>query len=173
MSGRPLGRLGGGVKDQPTFRPIPGPGFVATLLTSTWLTTPEDADPLGWLLVAHAGARRAGETPQSVEASLMGMAETLCLAPAARTLRNCGERLIVRAGAAALHYGHPTTVLRLSHTARSWMTHVSRGGPVVIALGLDPIPPGAGRDAVEEYLHRAARAGRVHLGATGLYRGRA
>ncbi|APD18557.1 hypothetical protein SEA_PICARD_27 [Streptomyces phage Picard] len=152
--------------EQMTIRPVPGPGFVATLLTTTWLDSTEDAGDVAWLFIAHAGPRRNGETTETIETNLLGMVDALQLAPMSETLPDVGARILLRDGAAALHYGHPTTVLRLPRASRRWMSHLALGNASAIALGLDPIPPGTGLDGIEEYLHRSGSAGRVYMGAT-------
>ncbi|MFE4593916.1 hypothetical protein [Streptomyces laurentii] len=157
-------------------RPVPGPGFVTTLLTSTWLDATSDAAPLAWLLVAHAGPwhdDQAAETSETVEPRLMGMVDSLGLAPASKPLPHIGGRVIVRASTAALYYGHPMTVLRLPHASRRWRSHLALGGTAVIALGLDPLAPGTGRDGIEAYLHRGSAADRLYLGTAALRRRRA
>ncbi|MEV8626501.1 hypothetical protein [Streptomyces sp. NPDC051079] len=98
------------------------------------------------------------------------MVHALGLAPASENLPDTGGRLLVSRTGASLHYGHPMSVLRLPHTSRPWIVHAALGGSTVIALGLDPIPPGSGRDAIEEYLHRSSKAGRLYTGATRIRR---
>ncbi|MEU8539487.1 hypothetical protein AB0C52_05705 [Streptomyces sp. NPDC048717] len=150
-------------------RPAPDAGFVSTLLTSTWVDRATDGVPLVWLSLAYPDSGLSDWTTE-IESRLLGLAESLGLALASKPLPDTGGRVILRAGTAALYYGHPTAVLRLPHTSRRWMSHVAHGGAVVLALGLDPIPPGADRDGIEEYLLRSGEADRLYMGMAGLRR---
>ncbi|MEV5983525.1 hypothetical protein AB0L85_00660 [Streptomyces sp. NPDC052051] len=158
--------------EQLTIRPVPGPGFMATLLTTTWLDSTEDLGDVAWVLIAHTGARRRGETPETIETNLMGIVDALGLSPMSETLPNVGGRLVVRTGITAVHYGHPRYVLRLPRASQRRTTHVALGGPAVIAVGLAPAPPGAGQDGIDKYLWSSGSNGRVYTGATGLRRRR-
>ncbi|MEU3075034.1 hypothetical protein [Streptomyces laurentii] len=129
-----------------------------------------DTGPLAWLFIGHPGPRRNGETPTTVETGLLDMAHALCLAPASQKTPNIGGRVMLRAGTAALSYGHPTTVMRLPPTSRQWMSHIALGGLAVVALGLDPIPPGTGQDGIDEYMHRTGIRDRLYMGMTSLRR---
>ncbi|MFI5883556.1 hypothetical protein [Streptomyces sp. NPDC051554] len=149
-----------------TIRAVPGPGFVAGCTVSTWLHTGALAAPIAYVLIGHAPPRRAGETTESVEAGLMGMVEAMRLRPAAERVPIVGARLIMRGPYVALDYGHPAFFMRLPTPGDDWRRHVTAGGQVCLTIGLDPVPPGAGPDAVEAYLARVIATHRAHMGAT-------
>ncbi|MCB5912274.1 hypothetical protein [Streptomyces pinistramenti] len=150
------------------IRPVPGPAFLGGCAVSTWLDTASPADPVGALLIGHVPLRRRGESPAAVETALLGMADAMALRPAAEPLTGIGARLLVHGAVTALDYGHPVHALRLPSPGPIWRDHVVRGGPVCVTVGLDPLPPGAGPDAVDAYLHRTVATGRAYRGTTAL-----
>ncbi|MFJ1731456.1 hypothetical protein [Streptomyces sp. NPDC088254] len=151
-----------------SFRAVPGPGFVAGCTVSTWLHAGALAEPVAYVLIGHAPPRRAHETAESVEAGLMGMCEGMLLRPAAERVPMVGARLVMRGPYVALDYGHPEFFMRLPAPGAEWRKHVAAGGQVCLTIGLDPIPPGAGPDAVEAYLARVTATGRAYMGATAI-----
>ncbi|MFJ7337895.1 hypothetical protein ACIQUU_32190 [Streptomyces sp. NPDC101116] len=151
-----------------TFRAVPGPGFVAGCTVSTWLHRGALAEPVAHVLIGHAPPRRPDENALSVELGLLGMVEAMRLRPAAERVPHVGNRLITRGPYVALDYGHPTFVMRLPAPGQEWCAHVNAGRPVCLTIALDPIPPGAGPDAVEAHLERVVAIGRAYMGATAL-----
>lgn len=156
----------------PTFRAVPGPGFVAGCTVSTWLDSVDAlAVPVAYLLIGHAPPRRMNETPQNIEDGLMGMVDAMRLRPSAERVPMVGPRLILRGRFVLLDYGHPCFTMRLPATTPEWRAHVAAGGQVCLTVGLDEIPPGAGPDAVAAYVNRVCATGRAYMGAT-TFRGR-
>ncbi|MEU0719035.1 hypothetical protein ABZ498_17880 [Streptomyces lavendulocolor] len=151
-----------------TIRAVPGPGFVAGCTVSTWLHRGALAVPVAYVLIGHAPPRRATETAESVEVGLLGMVDAMRLRPAAERVPIVGARLIMRGPYVALDYGHPAYFMRLRDPGAQWRAHVRAGGHVCLTIGLDPIPPGAGPDAVGAYLDRVVATGRAYMGATTL-----
>ncbi|WP_050514813.1 hypothetical protein [Streptomyces rimosus] len=149
-------------------RPAPGPGFIAGVVTSTWLDTASPAGHVAWLLMAHPSPRRPGETAQGIEDQILGIADALGLRTASRRLTVIGDRLSVRGPRLVLDYGHPRFALRVPNPSPRWLDHILHGGYVCLALGLDPVPPGAGPDAIEAYLRRSFTRDRVFVGVTGV-----
>ncbi|MEU5136680.1 hypothetical protein [Streptomyces californicus] len=149
-----------------SFRAVPGPGFAAGCTVSTWVHAGALADPVAYILLGHAPPRRPGETAETVEAGLMGMVDAMNLRPAAERVPIVGARLILRGPFVALDYGHPKFFMRLPTPDEEWRKHVSAGGLVCLTLALDPVPPGAGPDAVEAYLERVIATNRAYMGAT-------
>ncbi|MEN2420965.1 hypothetical protein AABB02_23100 [Streptomyces rimosus] len=147
---------------------VPGPGFVAGLVVSTWLDTASPAGNVAWMLIAHPPPRRPGETPERIENCLRGVADALGLRTASEHVPVIGDRLSVRGPHLVLDYGHPDFCLRVPRPSTRWAEHVLRDGHVCLVLGLDAIAPGAGPDAIERYLHRATAHGRALIGATAL-----
>ncbi|MFB7452856.1 hypothetical protein [Streptomyces sp. NPDC056194] len=133
---------------------------------TTWVDEGPFDTRIAYILLCHAPPRRAGETAESVEEGLMGMVDAMRLRPASERVPIIGARLTVRGPFVALDYGHPTYVLRLPATGDEWRAHVLRGGPVCLTVGLDPVPPGAGPDAIITYLDRVAASNRAYMGAT-------
>lgn len=153
-----------------TIRAVPGPGFVAACVVSTWLHTGALADPVANVLIGHPPPRRAHDTAKSAEAGLLGMVDAMGLRPAVELMPHVGDRLTMRGPVVALDYGHPEFVMRLPTPGAEWRAHCEAGGQVCVTIGLDPIPPGAGPDAVEAYVTRIAATGRAYMGATALRR---
>ncbi|MGW5096214.1 hypothetical protein ACWEQU_12865 [Streptomyces nodosus] len=151
-----------------SFRAVPGPGFAAGCSVSTWVHVGALAPPVAYVLIGHAPPRRAGETAESVEAGLMGMVDAMNLRPAAERVPIVGARLLIRGPFVALDYGHPTFVMRLPTPGDAWHRHVTAGRPACVTIGLDPVPPGAGPDMVEQYLERVVATHRAYMGATTL-----
>lgn len=151
-----------------TFRAVPGPGFVAGCTVSTWLHAGALAEPIAHLLIGHAPPRRPHENALSVELGLLGMIDAMGLRQATERVPSIGNRLIVRGPYVALDYGYPTFVMRVPTPGREWRAHVDAGRPVCLTIVLDPIPPGAGRDAIEAHLEAVVAVGRAYMGATAL-----
>ncbi|WP_328361349.1 hypothetical protein OG800_26350 [Streptomyces sp. NBC_00445] len=149
-----------------TIRAVPGPGFVAGCTVSTWVHEGALAATIAYVLIGHAPPRRPGETAESVEVGLMGMVDAMRLRPAAERVPIVGARLIMRGPYVALDYGHPAYFMRLPATGANWRKHVAAGGAACLTIGLDPVPPGAGPDAVEAYLARVVATNRAYMGAT-------
>ncbi|MFE4910430.1 hypothetical protein ACFRCX_02535 [Streptomyces sp. NPDC056652] len=146
---------------------VPGAGFVAGCVVSTWLdVTP--AGPVAWLLLGHPPPRRPGETAGNVEAGLRSVAAAMGLRRAVGTVPYVGERLLIRGPITALDYGHHDCLLRLPDPGPRWRAHLTGGGLACITLGLDSMPLGASRDAIGMYIRRSASAGRALVGATGV-----
>ncbi|MEV5594096.1 hypothetical protein [Streptomyces sp. NPDC052496] len=152
-------------------RGVPGPGFVAGVVVSTWLDTASPAGTIAWLLIAHPPPRRPGETAGRIEAGLRGMAGALGLRAASRHVPVVGDRLTARGPHLALDYGHPDFCLRVPRPAPRWLGYVLNGGAVCLVVCLDAIAAGAGPGLIEERLRRTAERDRVLVGATGLRHG--
>ncbi|KAA6214786.1 hypothetical protein CP973_37760 [Streptomyces albofaciens JCM 4342] len=151
-------------------RPVPGPGFVAGLVVSTWLDTVSPVGAVAWLLIAHPPPHRPGETVERVESCLLGMADGLGLRAAAGRVPDIGERLSVRGPHLVLDYGHRDFCLRVPRPSARWTEHALGGGHVCLVLGLDPIGSGKGPDVIEPYLRRATAHDRAFIGATAVRR---
>lgn len=148
------------------IRAIPGPGFVSGLLVSSWIDTMRDADSVvPWLLIGHAGPRRLVESVESVEDGLLGMVAAMRLRPAAERVPSVGARLLIGGRLTGLDYGHPTCVLRVPLPSARWRELIARGGQACVTIALDPLPPGAGPDALEAILERCIANGRAFMGA--------
>ncbi|WP_411141405.1 hypothetical protein [Streptomyces sp. x-80] len=124
---------------------------------------------IAYVLIGHAPPRRPEETA-AIETGLLGMVDAMRLRPAAERVPHVGDRLTLRGPVVVLDYGHPACTMQLPATGDEWRAHVSAGGRVCLAIGLDPIPPGAGPDAVEAYLARVLATGRAYMGATTIRR---
>lgn len=151
-----------------TIRAVPGPGFVAGCTVTTWLDDTSPAGPVAYLLIGHAPARRANETAASIELGLLGMVDAMRLRPAAERVPAVGDRLVMRGPYVALDYGHPKFFMRIPSPGADWRAHLTYGGQACVTIGLDPIPPGAGPDAIGAYLDRVAATNRAYMGATAL-----
>ncbi|KWT60511.1 hypothetical protein ADL21_18565 [Streptomyces albus subsp. albus] len=160
----------GGVDVVTAAHPVPGPGFIAGLVVSTWLDTASPAGNVAWMLIAHPPPRRPGETAERVEGCLLGMANGLGLRAASGRVPDIGERLSVRGPHFVLDYGHPDFCLRVPRPSVRWAEHVRGGVPVCLVIGLDAIAFGAGRDVIEGYVDRSTVRDRAYVGATAVCR---
>ncbi|MEU8776285.1 hypothetical protein [Streptomyces sp. NPDC048606] len=146
--------------------PAPAPGLLASVIVMTSL----DDTPLGhvaFLLIAHPPARRGGETPLTIETQMRGLGAALGLATTSEPLPDIGRRLQMQGHQAAiLDVGQCDYMLRVPAGSGEWARFVAKGGPVVVALGLDELSPGSDRAKVEEYLAASAVADRLLLGKT-------
>lgn len=152
-----------------SFRAVPGPGFTAGCTVSTWFRRESFGAPaVAYVLICHMPPRRPNETAESVAAGLLGMVDAMRLRPAAERVPHVGDRLIMRGPYVVLDYGHPEYTLRLPTPGIEWRTHVAAGGQVCLTISLDPLPPGAGQDAVEAHLERSVATGQAFMGATAI-----
>ncbi|MFB8415459.1 hypothetical protein ACFC63_08080 [Streptomyces albidoflavus] len=136
---------------------------------STWIDSGGLASvPIAHLLIGHHPPRRGCDTVDTIEAGLLGMADAMHLRPAAERVPHIGDRLVARGRFVVLDYGHPEYSLRLPSPNRLWRSHLDSRGPVCLTIGLDPMPPGMGEDAIRDYLIRTSTAGRAYMGATSL-----
>ncbi|GAB2783066.1 hypothetical protein [Streptomyces daliensis] len=154
-----------------TIRAVPAPGFIAGCTASMWIESHSPAGRVAFLLIGHAPARRPGETPENIEAGLLGMVDALDLRPPAEHLPDTGSRLVMTGDVITFDYGHPSFTLCLPPTGRAWRSHLADDGPVCVLVGLDPVPPGAGPDAINAYVSRTIATGRVRMGVTRLRKG--
>ncbi|MFG2527148.1 hypothetical protein [Streptomyces sp. NPDC048516] len=93
------------------------------------------------------------------------MADAMELSPLTELVPDIGDRLLIGGRITALDYGHPMFVLAVPKPSARWRELVARGGHACVTLCLDPIPPGASRDAVEVFLSRSIANGRALVGA--------
>ncbi len=136
----------------------------------TWIDVARSG-PLAFLLLAHPPARRENETAATIEAHMRGLAGALGLAPATATVPHIGPRLQLQGrGAALLNVDRCDFMLR-APVGVQWGAFAALGGPVAIAVGLDPRSNGE-QDAVEAYLAASTRADRLLLGTTHVHRPR-
>ncbi|WP_030678991.1 hypothetical protein [Streptomyces rimosus] len=152
-----------------SVRPIPGAGFIAGLVVSTWLDAASPVGSMAWILIAHPPPRRPGESTEGIETSLRSMADALGLRAASGRIPVVGDRLSARGAHLVLDYGHPEFCLRVPRPSARWTEHALGGGHVCLVLGLDAIAPGAGPDVIERYLCRATARDRILLGATAVH----
>ncbi|MET9253735.1 hypothetical protein [Streptomyces sp. NPDC003717] len=93
------------------------------------------------------------------------MSTAMGLRPVSEPLPFVGRRLTMRGPTVTLDYGHPMVTLRLPPPGLEWRDHLAARAPACITVGLDPLPPGAGADAIEAYLERIIHTGRARMGA--------
>jgi hypothetical protein len=150
----------------PTTPRPPTAGLLAAVVTSTWIDRTPHGDA-AFLLVAHPPDRRAAfASVDTVAPQMRGLGEALGLAVAAERLPFIGHRVTVHGDKAAVRVDGCDYSLGATVGPR-WGRFVADGGPIVIALGLDPLSHGADRATIEAYLGRCTLAGRLLLGITG------
>lgn len=153
--------------EAPTFAP-PTAGLLATVQVMAWIDVAASS-PLAFLLLAHPPARRGKETAETIAAGMRGLADALDLAPASDKLPDVGQRLLIQGPGAVLLDVRGCEFMLRAPVGPRWGTFVALGGPVVIALGLDPLANGT-QQAVEAYLAASTRADRLLLGTTHAHR---
>ncbi|MFH8340261.1 hypothetical protein [Streptomyces sp. AM6-12] len=132
----------------PTIRAVPGLDFIAGCIVSTWL------DTAAFLMIGHPPPRCPGETAESIEVGLIGMVDAMGLRSAPETVSTVGPRIVMRGAYVVLDYGHPKPFVQVPDPGDAWRSHVNRGYPALLIVALDPIPPGAGPDALAHYPDR-------------------
>ncbi|MEV6395605.1 hypothetical protein AB0M39_12635 [Streptomyces sp. NPDC051907] len=142
----------------------PTAGLLASLGIWFWVDLTE-AGHVAFLLLAHPPARRDGESSESIEDRMRGLANALTLADPSAQLPDIGPRLFVHGRYAVLDLDACSFVLRVPVSAQ-WASFVSAGAPVVVSVGLDPLQPLTPFDAIRPYLSGAARHARLYLGKT-------
>ncbi|BBG20782.1 hypothetical protein RVR_P2104 (plasmid) [Actinacidiphila reveromycinica] len=154
------------------FSPVrPSAGLLATAAVWTWL----DATPaghIGFFLIAHPPARRAGEDPDGICASMCGLADALGLALPTEVLPDVGPRLLLGPTASVLLELDDCPFQMHAPVGATWARFVADGGPVVILTGLDPLTPCAPRPVVESYIATGLLTSRLFLGKTCIASGR-
>ncbi|SFK72590.1 hypothetical protein [Streptomyces pini] len=139
------------------------PGLLASLAAHTWLDHTPDSRVYSVLLLTHPPTRNGD--PQAVEQRMLATAAALALDTPAARVPDVGERLTVHDRARVLlHLDGCETALRLPFSGH-WAHTIGALGRVLLAVGLDPLPPRAHHAAVDRYVDAAARAGRIRVGS--------
>ncbi|MCH0539092.1 hypothetical protein I3F58_05880 [Streptomyces sp. MUM 203J] len=73
-------------------------------------------------------------------------------------------RVLMRGKMADLDYGHDSCLLQVPTSDPLWLARASTLGAVRVTVGLDPLTPGADREAVGAYLRRAREKGHAFSG---------
>lgn len=138
--------------------------LLRSVLVSTWIdTTPHGH--VAFLLVAHPpSSDLQGGGSLDTERKMRGLAACLSLAPPSALLPDIEGRLTMSGRTEVL-----VSIVGCGHDLRvpvgtQWGGFAAAGGPVVVVVGLDPLPGGADRRAVSAYLAEGARSGRLLLG---------
>lgn len=118
-----------------------------------------------FLLVGHPPSRHPEAREEAVRANMQALGDALGLAPTPEQLPYIGHRVAMHGSRAALSVDRCDYRLGVS-VGKRWRDFVIAGGPVVVALGLDPLARGADRPTIEAYLGHCTRAGRLLLGIT-------
>lgn len=146
-----------------TVPATPTAGLLCSVVTAPWIDTAPTGERAAFILIASSSSRQNDGT--AIEARMLGLAGALDLAPSGETIPRMNRPLTIHGGKAILsitgcdyHLGAPV--------GPQWEHFVTTGGPVVVALGLAPLTPGASRDAVEAYIGRCALTGGLFTGLT-------
>ncbi|WP_406321069.1 hypothetical protein [Streptomyces sp. NBC_00519] len=143
----------------------PSAGLLASVVMATWLEQTA-AGPVAFLLIAHPPIRRQNETEERIEQQMRGLAEALGLGESHDKMRDAGPRVWLRGqSGAAISLDGTRLAVQLPPVGTQWSTFVAAGGPVCIVVGLDPLPAGAPREVVEQYLADALSYGRSLIGS--------
>ncbi|GAA2070535.1 hypothetical protein GCM10009801_21350 [Streptomyces albiaxialis] len=141
----------------------PTPGLLCSVVTTTWIdVTP--AGSVAFLLIAHPPPRRSGESAAALREDMRSLGTALGLVSSRCPLPDIGPRLTLHGGKAAIRVDGCDFLLGTTIGA-TWSDFVAQGGPVVVSLGLAPLPVGADRDAVEAYIGECLATGELMLGA--------
>ncbi|MEK8171368.1 hypothetical protein NKH77_23690 [Streptomyces sp. M19] len=134
---------------------MPGYEVVRRLATWSWLATTE-VGRAAFLFLAHPPPHAAG-----TEGELLGLAWALGLRDDTGRMGYLGRRIRL--------WEEAYVILRTDDCAydvqvavgEEWAAFVRAGGPVVLAIGLDPIEVDAEAAAVDAYLRERARGDRI------------
>lgn len=141
----------------------PGPEFMNRISTATW-TERGPAGVVCRVLLTPAEPRLA-ESVEAYRPGLLGIAQGLGLRQGDGPRRPRLGLLLVQ-GIVALDYGHPSSTLNVRYPGEAWYAQATRNGSVHVAVGLTQRPAGGAREAADEYLATAARAGELWTGTT-------
>ncbi|MFZ3562896.1 MULTISPECIES: hypothetical protein [unclassified Streptomyces] len=141
---------------------VPTPGVIATLSVRPWVDSIGDQG-FAPMLITHPTPRSDATTADAIEARMLSVAHALGTAPADRTLPDAGERIAVHNGVVLVHLdGTPHA---LTTRAGNWGRVIREIGHVLLAVGLDPLPPAANGAEVTDYITASVKANRLHFAA--------
>ncbi|KUL26652.1 hypothetical protein ADL12_32380 [Streptomyces regalis] len=143
----------------------PSAGLLASVAAWFWIDLTQ-AGHVAFLLIAHPPERRPDESPQEIEARMRGLADALTLAAPHKPLPHIGPRLFMHRSADALLSLDDCDYLLRVPIGGEWARFACAGGTVTIAVGLDPLGPGAPLAVVDAYVTERVIEGRLYLGKT-------
>jgi hypothetical protein len=145
-----------------TLTPVaPTAGLIASLGVRPWIDHTADGRNFAPALITHRPGRRDSDTPEVIEARMMGVADALGAVPGDRPLPDVGQRVRVHRGVVLVRLdGTPHA---LSVRAPRWGQIITGLGLVLLAVGLDPLSPGAYGAEIDEYIEHAGASGRIRF----------
>ncbi|GLF94952.1 hypothetical protein [Streptomyces yaizuensis] len=157
--------------------PIPGKAFVDRLITRTWLRNDIGHPAIAWLLVGRPV--RESEPRYQREQSelhLRAMCQAMGLhdpedpeRPLDSTFIGSGPRLFVGGVVVEMDYGHPEYLLQVDQPGPAWRRHALRGGPIIVGIGLLPVPRGDSTVLMREYLRYSRANAKLKIGRIGVH----
>ncbi|MFF1356004.1 hypothetical protein [Streptomyces sp. NPDC058297] len=144
----------------PTPR-VPTPGLIASLSVRPWIDHTADGTGFAPVLITHPPARRDADTAAAISQRMLSVARALGAAPPRATLPYVGERVAVHNGIVLVRLDGSEHMLTMR--AGRWAQVIVEIGQVLLAVGLDPLSPGACGADVDEYIECSGKAGRLYF----------
>ncbi|MEV6836750.1 hypothetical protein AB0N17_19960 [Streptomyces sp. NPDC051133] len=140
---------------------VPTPGVIASLGIRPWIDHTAAGQHFAPMLITHPTPRRDDDTPEAIEARMRGVAQALGAGRPDRELPDVGPRVAIHRGVVLVRLdGTPHA---LTARAPRWGQIITGLGLVLLAVGLDPLSPGAHGAEVDEYIERAGATGRIRF----------
>lgn len=150
-----------------TLAPIaPTPGTLASLSVRPWLDFTVDGKTFAPMLITHRPGRRDDETPRTIEARMLGIANALGAAPAAAPLQSTGPRVAMHRGVVLVRLDGTDHALTVR--AGRWGRIVQDLGQVLLVVGTLPLYESAAQAEVDQYIESSVGAGCLYLAVAGV-----
>lgn len=146
----------------PRIEPVaPTAGTLASLSVRPWLDFTVDGKTFAPMLITHRPGRRDDETPQTIEARMLGIANALGAAPVAAPLQETGPRVAVHKGVVLVRLDGTDHALTVR--AGRWGRIIQDLGQVLLAVGTLPLHESSAQAEVDQYIESTAHAGCLYL----------
>ncbi|MFD3558239.1 hypothetical protein ACFWVU_01005 [Streptomyces sp. NPDC058686] len=145
----------------PSTPRVPTPGLIASLSVRPWIDHTTDGTGFAPVLITHPPARRDADSAAAIGQRMLSVARALGAMPPRATLPNVGARVAVHNGVVLVRLDGSEHMLTLR--VGRWAQVIVELGQVLLAVGLDPLPPGACSADVDEYIECSGKAGRLYF----------
>ncbi|MFF1400926.1 hypothetical protein ACFVZD_45310 [Streptomyces sp. NPDC058287] len=145
----------------PQWPTAPSAGLIASLSVRPWIDHTADGKGFAPVLITHPPGRHDADTAVAIEHRMHCVARSLGAAPPWATLPNVGERVAVHSGVVLVRLDGCDHMLTMR--AGRWAQVIVELGQVLLAVGLDPLSPGACGADVDEYIECSGKSGRLYF----------